>query len=365
MKTHLISKVPSLSKSQKETLIELFKLKPHIEKSVYIDWSRYETLTWTDFQEALSYRSTTELKREVSRKGIEGIRKGSDYMIVDLAIDDPHLIGAYIPLTYAISKVMASKSIGGSVGAWCTAYQKTKNYWIDYLIRGEDVLIYVIYKETKYAITVYPGNNHIDIHNAQDKEVESMEGVDKKVLLATIRRAENSSIIDWSRNFILTSIPQIERDGGFIGEEYTTNSDGSVNVYGAVNVSGRSYTAFPVTYRYVQGNFICSNNSLTTLLGAPSKVDGDFICRKNKLTSLSGAPAVIQGNFDCSDNNLNTLEGAPERINRVFSCRNNSLTSLSGAPHFIAEDLDASQNMLGESLSTIRDMVTVGKNIYV
>ena len=52
----------------------------------------------------------------------------------------------------------------------------------------------------------------------------------------------------------------------------------------------------------VGGNFICSNNNLTSLEGAPSSVGGNFDCYNNNLTSLEGAPSSVGGNFDCSDN---------------------------------------------------------------
>jgi hypothetical protein len=83
----------------------------------------------------------------------------------------------------------------------------------------------------------------------------------------------------------------------------------------------------------VGGDFNCSENELTTLVGAPKKVFGDFDCSfNNNLTSLEGAPKEVVGGFYCSSNNLTTLEGAPERVGRDFYCTNNDLTSLKGAP---------------------------------
>lgn len=363
MKTHLIKKIPNLTDEQKKTLIELFKQKPHIEKTVYVDWSRYQTLTWSDFQEALFYRSTTELKREAAQNGIQSLKIDSDYKVFKANISDENFVGAYIPLSFEISKIIASKSIGGSVGAWCTAYQKTKNYWTDYLIRGEDVMIYVIYKHTKYAITVYPGNRHIDIHNAEDKEVETMEGLSKRELLKMIQQDEAK--INDARSFILGAIPQIERDGGFIGVDYSINNDGSVDVYGNVNISDRGLENIPIVYSYVQGNFVCSNNKIASLKGAPQKVDGDFICRKNRLTDLQGGPEIVHGNYECSDNDITNLLGAPKRIDKLFSCRNNKLTHLKNLPSFIAGDVDLSKNSGDFTTAYVRDISAVGQNIYL
>ena len=78
----------------------------------------------------------------------------------------------------------------------------------------------------------------------------------------------------------------------------------------------------------VGGGFYCSNNQLTSLEGAPTSVGGDFWCYKNKLTSLEGAPASVVGYFDCDYNQLTSLEGAPASVGGYFGCSHNQLTSL-------------------------------------
>jgi len=82
----------------------------------------------------------------------------------------------------------------------------------------------------------------------------------------------------------------------------------------------------------VNGNFICYNNDLTSLEGAPKVVDGYFDCSVNSLTSLEGAPKTVGGDFYCSDNKLTSLEGASITVGGDFYCNNNKLTSLQGAP---------------------------------
>ena len=59
---------------------------------------------------------------------------------------------------------------------------------------------------------------------------------------------------------------------------------------------------------------------------------GDFVCFNNNLTSLEGAPKVVQGDFYCSSNNLTSLEGVPEMVNGEFYCYNNELTSVKCLP---------------------------------
>ena len=86
-----------------------------------------------------------------------------------------------------------------------------------------------------------------------------------------------------------------------------------------------------VTFIKVTGDFNCSRNNLTSLVGAPQIVGGTFDCMMNKLTSLKGAPRTVGVSFDCSDNNLTSLEGAPETVNRgSFVCENNPLKTLKG-----------------------------------
>jgi len=47
----------------------------------------------------------------------------------------------------------------------------------------------------------------------------------------------------------------------------------------------------------IKGAYWCSNNNLTSLVGAPSAVGGEFNCRENPLTSLEGIPKTINDHF--------------------------------------------------------------------
>ena len=76
---------------------------------------------------------------------------------------------------------------------------------------------------------------------------------------------------------------------------------------------------------YINGNFYCSSNQLTSLQGAPKSVKGSFHCENNQLTSLQGAPKSIRGDFDCNSNQLTSLQGAPESVGGDFYCKSNSI----------------------------------------
>ena len=51
-KDNLIKKIPSLSKSQQDEIIELFNKKPQFEKR--IDWNRLDSLSYDDFRPLLA-----------------------------------------------------------------------------------------------------------------------------------------------------------------------------------------------------------------------------------------------------------------------------------------------------------------------
>jgi len=115
-------------------------------------------------------------------------------------------------------------------------------------------------------------------------------------------------------------------------KNYTINDDGSIDVNGNVDLSGRGLTKLPLKFRNVTGSFDCSHNKLTTLEGAPKSVDGDFYCSYNQLTTIEGAPKSVGGNFGCYNNQLTTLEGAPQSVGGIFICDNNQLVNLDFAP---------------------------------
>jgi hypothetical protein len=58
---------------------------------------------------------------------------------------------------------------------------------------------------------------------------------------------------------------------------YTTQSDGTVDVNGDVNMYNMKLTEIPVKFGKVTGNFHCDNNQLISLEGAPQSVGGTSI----------------------------------------------------------------------------------------
>lgn len=105
-------------------------------------------------------------------------------------------------------------------------------------------------------------------------------------------------------------------------DNYTHYIGKTVKVTGDVDLLGLGLTKIPITFTEVDGDFYCSWNQLSDLVGAPVKVGGNFDCSYNNLTSLEGGPKEVVYDFDCSRNPLTSLKGAPEKVGGCFWCGN-------------------------------------------
>jgi len=128
-------------------------------------------------------------------------------------------------------------------------------------------------------------------------------------------------------------------------ENYTINSDGTVDVDDVVSLYNRELTKLPLKFGKVNGNFSCSNNLLTTLEGCPKSVGGSFNCNDNSLISLEFCPQSVGGNFYCNNNKLEKLEG-PQSVGGYFSCSSNNITTLEGCPQSVGGSFYFSFNKL-------------------
>jgi hypothetical protein len=122
---------------------------------------------------------------------------------------------------------------------------------------------------------------------------------------------------------------------------------GSVDVSGSVDLkTSIKVTRLPVRFGHVSGDFLCYNNQLITLEGAPGHVGRGFDCSSNKLITLDGAPGHVGGRFSCAYNQLSTLEGAPGHVGGSFSCAYNQLSALDGAPGHVGGSFYCHYNQL-------------------
>ncbi len=126
-------------------------------------------------------------------------------------------------------------------------------------------------------------------------------------------------------------------------ENYTINSNGSVDVDGSVYLFQKTLVEIPLNFNNVTGDFLISDNRITSLRGCPREVGGDFSCSRNKITNLIGGPEFVGSEYFANSNYLlNSLEGSPTHVGKDFNLySNNKLTSLKGCP-LILNNLDIS-----------------------
>jgi hypothetical protein len=106
-------------------------------------------------------------------------------------------------------------------------------------------------------------------------------------------------------------------------KNWSINSDGLVDVDGEVDLSVDGLKKIPLKFGEVTGGFLCWDNELTSLEGAPHTV-GYFVCNLNQLTSLEFAPKKVRNYFDCRNNNIRSFEG-PINIRSDFRCWKNPI----------------------------------------
>ena len=91
---------------------------------------------------------------------------------------------------------------------------------------------------------------------------------------------------------------------------------------GDFDISELGLTTLPASLKQLKigGDFLCNNNNLDSLVGAPVSVGGDFFCSINKLDSLVGAPTSVGGSFYCRDNAVKFTE---EQVRAVCDVKGN------------------------------------------
>jgi hypothetical protein len=100
---------------------------------------------------------------------------------------------------------------------------------------------------------------------------------------------------------------------------FTVRPDNLIIVYGNCSLTKR-IECLPVKFSKVTGDFGCSSQGLTSLVGAPARVGGYFFCSNNNLKSLVGAPVYVEKGVRCYTNPLESLEGFPKELFGSFTC---------------------------------------------
>jgi hypothetical protein len=110
-------------------------------------------------------------------------------------------------------------------------------------------------------------------------------------------------------------------------ENYTINTDGSIDVDGDVDLSNKSLIKIPIKFRKVSGNFHCYHNKLTSLIGCPEYVGDNFLCHDNKLTSLEGI-SKYTNYLNCDYNEIWSFKGIPDSFRGYLSCYWNPISKI-------------------------------------
>ncbi len=131
------------------------------------------------------------------------------------------------------------------------------------------------------------------------------------------------------------------------------------------NVSYLQLTTLKGCPKFVENDFTCAGNKLSTLVHGPEFVGGAYICSRNRLTSLRGAPPLTK-NFATSLNpNLRTLAGSPKIVKLDFLCHDCDLTSLEHVAVEIGRDFICTGNRVN-TLHDIHKMVRrIGSNFNI
>ena len=111
--------------------------------------------------------------------------------------------------------------------------------------------------------------------------------------------------------------------------EQTERWDSLTTVY----LDSWGLTNLPLKFGKIKGSFDCSCNRLSNLKSAPTWVENNFYCYDNQITSLEGSPEIVGKTYDCSINKLSNLKGITQNIGDNLYCNNNLLTSLEGTPN--------------------------------
>ena len=308
-------------------------------KSIFDRFNKQQSrLTIKDI---FKYGSLKDLNSELETKSGKEVEKSIKTSEANILVNNEKMM-IVEPLTMA-----ASLKYGANT-KWCTTYSdpeenRFNNYFGDY------TLVYFIDKihNTKYAIA-YDKNNQKDTEAFDEKNEFIKSSKILKIFNVSLEEISSKTISSEEKNKVLQKNLTKDIESRIVGDV----------IKGDVDIMNKNLKKITDILDFskieVTGNFICYNNQLTTLEGAPRRVGMGFYCNNNQLTSLEGAPQEIGffttnsrgGTFNCSNNKLTSLKGAPQKVGGGFYCDNNQLTSLTGAPREVGGHFYCSVNQL-------------------
>jgi len=246
-KDHIINKMPLLSAEEKASLINYFTLHPEEESNPSIDWNKWKTLTYSNFNNILKKQSKSTKKKIVKNSGIQGLKEEEDYLLVYEEPNKEHTgtIKGFTPLNWEASKIIASKYIGTTedTGEWCVAYQKDAQYWNQYCGDEHSIFVYFVYYGTEGNENVSWGKVAVRVYSSTHYEVWSKD--DKRLFDSS--KSFNVSVSSSYPEFLFTpaemkpilknALSMVEDIGG-VQAESTKSYSVNMDCYGEVEDDG-------------------------------------------------------------------------------------------------------------------------------
>ncbi len=136
----------------------------------------------------------------------------------------------------------------------------------------------------------------------------------------------------------------------FLKQAVSNGHQYMINIDGNFVIKDTKLKKLPIQLGVVD-TFDCSENQLTTLMGAPYCTNKNFFCSDNQLKSLEYASRIILGDLYCMNNKLEELENI-YLIKGSLLCYGNNIKNLIKFPSWIEKDVIMSglSYIAGESL---------------
>jgi hypothetical protein len=283
------------------------------------------------------YQTTSDFKPEeiMSKKEIKE----------DNLVEEFENYKLYIPKDHKDSCIL------GKGTEWCTATEKTDRWFKTYHKTGRELLIFISKSDPteKYQFHfrteqfMNKFDNSINIHDflQENPDIDSW----LKINVKDYKKINVKNDVDWDHSNFYDCPKIIEGDFNCSYNTISSLIGGPEIVEGNFCCNSNYLTSLEGCPKIVEGEFYCSFNKLEDLKGNLEKVEG-IDCHHNRLKSLSGCPRIVGGSFNCSENHLTSLIGGPEKIEGCFDCSRNLLTSLKGCCEIIEGDFNCDRNDL-------------------
>jgi hypothetical protein len=281
----------------------------------------------------------------------------SDFKPEDLMskkeIKEDNLIEEFKNFKLYIPKDHKDSCILGKGTEWCTATEKTDNYFKQYHRPRRELLIFIsktdpkekyqFHFKTQQFMDRFDDRINIKDFLQKNPDIDSW----LKLNVRDYKKIYSfKTDVSWTKSNFDDCPKIIEYDFYCYNNNLTSLEGCPKKVEGSFDCSNNDLTSLENCPEIVEGNFNCINNQLTSLKGCTKEIEGYFSCRNNKLTSLIGGPEVVDYFYFCYNNQLTSLEGSPKNIKDDFKCHDNQLTSLEGGPEIVEGNFNCSNNQL-------------------